>query len=151
MSQPSPAALFAVFAASLSGLSGCDLPKDQRGTSKAIAASQEIHAAFAASEALEQEHAWLAALVEETGAKAIVVSGETHALIEALNQGEIDLLIGLPADTPFKKKLGRSRPYDPPDGSKRKRVWAVRPGENAWLYTVDRVLIRETSATGSYE
>jgi hypothetical protein len=59
-----------------------------------------------------------------------------------LRKGEIDVLIALPADTPFKPDIGSSRPYENQRLSPQKRIWAVRPGANAWLYRIDATLIR---------
>lgn len=126
-------------------LFGCELPKDQRGTTERIEREGEIRAGYSAqAEELAAERAWLAALGERKNARIEEMPGEAHQLVEALRRGEIDLIIDMPAKSPFAKEVGLSRPYPNPQERAQKRAWAVRPGENAWLYEVDRLLMQET-------
>ncbi len=121
------------------------MPRDQRGASEAIARADEIRAGYsAAPEDVTAEREWLARLGQQKGAAVSEIRGDAHDLVDALRRGDIDLIIGLPAKTPFKKEIGLSRPYGDPQNPDRKRAWAVRPGENAWLYDVDRLLMQET-------
>lgn len=124
-------------------LAACGLPKDQRGETEHIRETRTIRVGVAGDPAgYAAERAWLDGLARELGASVEFAPGETHALIDALDKGEIDLVIGLPAKTPFKKQIGASRPYLKPSFSPPERIWAVRPGENRWLYAVDETLIR---------
>ena len=125
-------------------LAACGLPHDQRGAVNDIEQSGVIRVGAAGDRAaLSEEQAWIDQLAAEMGVSVSLTEDETHALVKALREGELDLVIGLPAETPFKKEIGMSRPYLNARLTPAKRIWAVRPGENAWLYRIDGALLRQ--------
>ena len=73
-----------------------------------------------------------------------VVGGE-EALINALERGELDLVIGgLTSKTPWEKKAAITRPYaemTDPAGERQTLVMAAPMGENAFLMALERFLL----------
>ncbi len=60
-------------------------------------------------------------------------------LFERLEKNEIDLVIaGITNETPWKKKIGMTRPYR--KAGKKKHVMAVTPGENGFLVALETFL-----------
>lgn len=76
------------------------------------------------------------------------VPGAEHELVEDLEHGELDLIVGgLANDTPWSKQAGLTRPYvETTDerGKTIKHVMLVRQGENAFLVRLDRFLLGRT-------
>lgn len=70
--------------------------------------------------------------------------GGEEELVGKLEHGQLDLIIGgLTNKTPWKKKVGLTRPYTTTTGefgAKKKHVLAVRKGENAFLLSLDAFL-----------
>jgi polar amino acid transport system substrate-binding protein len=88
------------------------------------------------------------ALVEDYAATldaevAWTADGEEE-LVDQLEHGRLDLVIGgLTNKTPWKKKVGLTRPYTQTTdefGQTEKHVMAVRKGENAFLLDLDEFL-----------
>jgi polar amino acid transport system substrate-binding protein len=71
------------------------------------------------------------------------VDGEEE-LVDQLEHGQLDLVVGgLTNRTPWKKKVGLTRPYTTTTdefGRQEKHVMAVRKGENAFLLELDEFL-----------
>ena len=87
----------------------------------------------------------------ELDAKTEWVPGSESTLMEALEQRQLDLVIGgLTDDTPWKDRVGLTGIYlktDPPERAR--HVMAVPPGENEWLLALERFLYaREQRARG---
>ena len=72
--------------------------------------------------------------------------GAEEALIGRLERSELDLVAaGMTAETPWMEKAAITKPYTTvpgPDGSPEKHVLAVPLGENAFLVTLERFLLR---------
>lgn len=95
-----------------------------------VPAGSEAELARAFAETLDAEIAW-------------TVGGEEE-LVGRLEHGQLDLLIGgLTQKTPWKNRVGLTRPYTRvvnEFGQTEKHVMAVRKGENAFLLELDRFL-----------
>lgn len=80
------------------------------------------------------------------GSEVHWISGSEEALMESMNQGEIDLLAsGLTSKTPWTDKAAITRPYREWDntwGETEKHVLAVPMGENALLSELEAFLDR---------
>lgn len=100
---------------------GCGLPRDPEGTLERVrggtlrvgVAHNPPWASLPANgEAAGVEPALVRALAAELDARVEWVGGGEHALLHALEQRELDLVVGgLPARHPSSAKLGFSRPY----------------------------------------
>ena len=73
------------------------------------------------------------------------VGGEEQ-LVSALENGDLDLVAGgISSKTPWAEQVGMTRPYTTHvdvDGKESKIVMLVPPGENAFLFEVERFLDR---------
>lgn len=118
-------------------VAACDLPRDPHGTLESVQGGT-LRAGLVAAEPDEaKDLARLEAFAASLNAELQVRTGGSHDLVEALENGELDLVASLPKSTPF-ATVGFSAPFDGPD--EKKRVWAVRPGENGFLLKADRFL-----------
>lgn len=139
-----PAACLRMVGAALvvTGLAACNVPKDPHHTLEKIQGAEMRVGVLGATENYAVERRWLEELAQDLNASLVFEEGEAHALVEKLRKGDIHLLIAPPAKTAFKKEIGLSQPYRNQALSPAKRVWAVRPGENAWLYKINYTLSR---------
>lgn len=73
------------------------------------------------------------------------IEGSEQELLTALEEGEIDLVIGgLVASNPWSGRVTFTRPYvTHADGE---HVFAIRHGENAWLSAIERSLDHQRDA-----
>lgn len=82
------------------------------------------------------------AYAEHLGVDVEWMMGSETALFEALQEGQVDLVVaGLLDDSEWTSKSGLTRPYTEetaPDGSTRKRVVATPAGENALMTDLER-------------
>ena len=112
-------------------LSACGPPRDPHGTLEQVRGGVLRAGLVDGAGAAPVE-----AFAEGLDAGLQTRAGDAHDLIAALERGELDLVAALPASTPF-RKIGRTRPFgEKPD----RRIWAVRPGENAFLLEANRHL-----------
>lgn len=80
---------------------------------------------------------------DELHASVEWVNDSESALFEMLEKQEIDMVVGgITKQSLFRKKAGFSRPYL--QSGPRKYVWAVAPGENAFMLKVEDFLFRTT-------
>lgn len=123
---------------------GCDLPRDPENTLNRVRGDiLKIGTTSATGLSDARERAVLNAFAEKVGAEIRLHHEELHALVKQIERGEIHLIAGrLPKNTPFSKHLGLSAPV-----SKLRRknkivdtVFGVRPGENAFLYELDKTI-----------
>ena len=81
------------------------------------------------------------------GAKIEWVVGGEEMLITALEHGELHLVVGgLTAETPWVDHVAITKPYaETRDarGERQELVMAAPPGENAYLLTLERFLLRQ--------
>ncbi|NKX56545.1 transporter substrate-binding domain-containing protein [Arthrobacter mobilis] len=77
-------------------------------------------------------------------------TGGEEPLIGKLERGELDLVIGgLTKESPWSEKAALTRPYTEatsPQGKTEKHVLAVRMGENAFLFALERFLLDREEA-----
>lgn len=73
--------------------------------------------------------------------------GGENVLAEAMGAGELDIVIGgLSSDAPWTSDIALTRPYATiraPDGSTKKLVMGVQPGENALMIDLELYLARQ--------
>lgn len=137
------------------GLAGCGIPKDPEGTLDRVertgvlrvaASPAEGRVAIDGEQVTGVEPTYVEGFAESLGARVEWhVMGEEPA-VEAMERGEIDLLVGgLTDKNPHSAKLGMTRPYDESveHGTKVKHVMAVPMGENALLSELERYLDEE--------
>ena len=89
------------------------------------------------------EIALVKAIAETVGATVAWERGSEGALFRKLEHWELDLVVcGMREDDPWGKQVGMTRPYITVWRAREKeaQVWAVPPGENAWLMHVERFL-----------
>lgn len=105
---------------------------EQEGGTEPRGTEVELVADFAASLGAEVE--W-------------VIGGEEN-LIDQLDRGELDLVIGgLTADSPWHEVAALTRPYtESDDGGQVRRVMATPAGENAFLAALERFLAEQGQA-----
>lgn len=125
-------------------LSACDaLPHDPAGTSTRIEHSRTFTVALAdpAVRSAPQVGKLVAEIERRTHARAEWRSGAGESLLQQLNEGALDLVIGrFTADSPwatdvaFAPTLSTSGGEDAPIELKA----AMRNGENRWVMTVER-------------
>lgn len=128
-------------------LGACDLPVDPAGSTERISGGTlRVGEITGNDAALQADRAIVAVLADGLDAEIEIHEGETHDLIHRLEAGEIDIVVGgLPAATPHGDRIGMSREAGPlfwSDAEKR-RVLAVRAGENALLLRVNDAIARE--------
>lgn len=121
----------------------CDsLPRDPEGTLDRIRAEKTIRAGIVAGRQEDElERAYLAAVAERVGARAVVESGSAENLIGKLEAGEIDLLLGeFSPTTPWITRVSfmpplaeRMTPY-----GNVLLLAAARNGENEWIGLLHR-------------
>ncbi len=82
-------------------------------------------------------------LAEQLQADIEWVNSSEEALFKKLEKFEIDLVIGgITSKSPWKKHAGFTRPYQ--REGKEQYVFAVAPGENAFLLQVEKFLFEQT-------
>ncbi|WP_431469224.1 hypothetical protein [Sphingosinithalassobacter sp. LHW66-3] len=127
-------------------LAGCqDYPKDIADTYRQVEARGELRAGIvsAPADTMAREHALAARLAEEEGVALHTVEDSSALLVRALEQGEIDVVIGRFArETPWSGRVGISGAAGGGKPEKTAPVLRalVRAGENRWLMRVDRHL-----------
>jgi polar amino acid transport system substrate-binding protein len=82
-------------------------------------------------------------IASDVGAREVTwVRAPEHALMEALHERRLDLVIGgLTADSPWSDQVALTRPYAEVNG--KPHVLAAPPGENAWLVRIERLIERQ--------
>ncbi len=132
-------------------LGGCDLPRDPEGTLARVRQGV-MRVGWSANSPWVESGGEVPAGTEADLVRAFARSldariewrrdGEQELLAD-LEKYELDLVIcGLTRETPWKKKVGLTRPYTPTG----KQVLAVPPGENAWLVKLEYFLDHRETA-----
>jgi polar amino acid transport system substrate-binding protein len=135
----------------LSGVAACDLPRDARGTLARVTNHQiKVGVVHAPPWVVDSgdgvggvEGDFVHDLAADLNARIEWVRQPESALLEAVHEGEIDLVIGgLKDDLPWVTEVAFTRPYqvEKVDDREIRHVLAVPPGENAWLVSIDRHL-----------
>lgn len=134
-------------------LAGCDVPKDPENTSDRVRhGTLQVGILPGNAQAERQDRLIVAVLAEALLTQPKFRAEDAHLLFQALEDGELDLVIGgLPASTPFTAEAGLSREAGPlfRPGDSEKRVLAVRQGENAFLMEVNRAIHGHQEAGGT--
>jgi polar amino acid transport system substrate-binding protein len=127
-------------------LQGCGLPRDPSGTLRRVQGGvvrvgivdNPPWVIAAAGEPAGVEPAIVKALAAELGAQVQWTRASEHDLMRGLHTRGLDLAIGgFDAKLPWVEEAALTRPYYRDD---RQHVFAVPPGENAWMVRVETVL-----------
>lgn len=124
-------------------VTGCDdLPRDPDGTLDRVRATHEIRLGeIAGAPEDPAAKAALDRLAASNGARIARTSGHGEELLEALEEGELDLVYGRFAeDSPWSTAVHFGNPpgsADPPPKSQRAARFAFRMGENGWIEAVE--------------
>lgn len=140
----------------LLAVTGCGIPHDPDGTLDRVREQQLLragashHPPFVQVESPDadptgSEVELVEAYAEHLGADVEWTVGSEATLVEALEEGDIDVLAaGLADDSPWADRVGLTRPYaektDGPAGEQKSIVLAVAMGENALLVDLERWL-----------
>ena len=130
-------------AAALFALAGCsDCPRDPDGTLKRVEAAGVIRLGVVSGAAREPAaDAAVEHLAARTGARVMRVPGQGEELLEALEDGKLDLVYGhFSDDSPWAAKVHFSAPPagpDTPPKSQRAARFAFKAGENGWITAVE--------------
>ncbi len=128
------------------GLAACtDIPRDPNQTTERVLQSQEFRVGIVSGSDIDRSQAIVDRLQALTGAKATMTEGEASLLIEKLEQGRIDLLIGSFAkNSPLKTSVTLSAPMGNSKVPADKAVIraAMQPGENRWIMLVEKAVRR---------
>jgi hypothetical protein len=129
----------------LASLAGCDsLPKDADGTSKRVQTEHRFQVGIIAdggdSAVLERERLFLAAVARASGATPQVHRGASEPLLLALEDGQLDLVVGLLApDSPWLGRVALLPTIGEPVAPQHLVLTgAARNGENRWIMMLER-------------
>lgn len=137
----------------LAALAGCDLPLDPEGTTERVR-GREMRVGVCHDppwgivrngEPSGVDVELVRRFADEMDAEIRWSSGTESELLTRLHLLELDLVIGgLRQPNPWSSKVGLSIHYhrEHGPGDLREFVWAVPPGENGWLVTIDDFLYR---------
>jgi polar amino acid transport system substrate-binding protein len=133
-------------------LAGCGatIPSDPEGTSDRVAdgalhvgavAADDWVVADGDGDPTGREVELVDAYAEHTGAEIEWSTGGEQRLVEALEAGDLDLVIGgIRPDTPWSDRTSTTQPYtlEAADGSREELVALARMGENRFVLDLDR-------------
>ena len=126
-------------------LAGCDrLPQDPDGTLDRVRAERRFRvgliAAGDAPVGVEETKAFLARVAAATGARPALKEGASEPLLIALEDGELDLVIGpLSPESPWLGKVALLRPIGESLAPQHLLVTPIaRNGENRWIMLLER-------------
>ena len=121
------------------------IPKDPEGTLERVRADGRFRVGIIASggtrTASDRECAFLDQVAKASGAKAVSVQDAAEPLLEDLEHGRVDLVIGeLASDSPWAQRVTILPPIGiKVDGEQRILSSAMaRNGENAWIMLLER-------------
>jgi ABC-type amino acid transport substrate-binding protein len=116
---------------------GCAYPQDPDGTLDRVEGGT-LRAGVSPSDRSAAEMRLVERFAQDLGARVRWTrDGEEH-LIEALEKGDLDLVVGgLTRTSPWKTHAALTRPYE------KDHVMAARLGENAFLVRLERFLLEE--------
>lgn len=125
-------------------LSACDaLPRDPAGTTQRIERSKSFRIGFASQdiEGNAPVRSLIAALEDETKARAVIVSGGGEGLLSRLQEGDLDIVIGrFKSDSPWQTEIafGPALATEGRSSGPVELKAAMRNGENRWITQVER-------------
>lgn len=137
---------------------GCGpLPRDPDGTLERVRAERSFRVGVIApgDDLADREKVdrFLAHLSEATGARPLIDTGPADTLLNRLEQGRIDLVVGhFVRPTPWAQRVSLSPPFawQARDIGTVELAAAARNGENAWIEAIHRAA-RRTSAEAAAE
>ena len=133
-------------------VAGCHFPDDpdgtldrvQNGTLRVGLSAREPWTGVVDGKPAGPEARLVEDLAAELNAKVEWVVGAESDLLTALEQRDLDLVVGgFTNDTPWKERVGLTEPYlklEDESEHTEKHVIAVAPGENRWLMRVEQFL-----------
>lgn len=100
---------------------------------------------FSGSDVQGVEAELLQQLAVELDARIQWTRASESELFELLDERKLDVVIGgVIRSTPWSHRAGLTQPYaehrDPDTAKTEQHVWAAAPGENRWLFALDRFL-----------
>lgn len=134
-----------VVAAAALLVTGCDpLPRDPDKSLKTIRSTKHIRVGMIADPhplAPGRSRALLDRLAQETGASIVRETGAAEPLLDRLQHGEIDLVMGTFTEkTPWETEVALAPPIAAagPDDRRLQLRAAARNGENAWVMMIEK-------------
>ena len=128
------------------GLAACaDIPRDPNQTADRVLQSQKLDVGVVSGSDSDESRIIIDRLESLTGAKATIAEGEASLLVDRLEQGRLDLLIGSFAkNSPLKTSVTFSVPVGNRKVPANKPVIraAMHPGENRWIMLVEKAVRR---------
>lgn len=128
-------------------LAGClEIPSDPLGTTRNVEAAGMMRVGFVGGEAesrYPEMERFAARVAEAHGVDLDGRIGAEGALLRALEEAELDLVIGVfPEKSPWNERVAFTRSVVRPEPGKRVPVLrgAVHNGENRWLLSIERVI-----------
>jgi polar amino acid transport system substrate-binding protein len=127
---------------------GCGVPRDvdgsfariRAGTLRAGISEAPPWTRFERGGPAGLEVELLEALAQHLAARIEWRTGGESALLEALERGELDVVIaGLERSTPWSSRVALTQPHTRSRGEE--HVLALRRGENRWLFELDAFLL----------
>jgi hypothetical protein len=140
----SPIARLALLAFLMGGCAG--FPRDQNGTTARIRESGILSVGASSSDTAptaleEREEQLVDRVAAQLGARAVWRRGNTHELLEALEEQKLALVAAtVPCDSPFAERVAMSQPYRLDEPRHQEYCLAVAPGENELLLLVDHII-----------
>ena len=145
----------ALVALTLAVLAGCGvtIPSDPEGTLDRVrgdvlrvgATAHEPWVVVAGGDPQGDEPALLEEFATELDARIVWTVGNEESLVEALERGDLDVVVGGFTDaTPWAERAATTVPYiEAPgaDGTPQKHVMLVRMGENRFLVALEEFLL----------
>ncbi len=127
-------------------VAGCDrIPSDPEGTSERVRAERSFRVGLISSgdrrDGRGLEQALIRRVAAAAGARPAVSEGASEPLLLALEEGELDLVIGLVSpETPWAERVAILRPLGQTiDGRPRLLLAPIaRHGENRWIMLLER-------------
>ena len=127
------------------GACGLDVPRDIDGTLERVRATRVFRVGLIQGPAAEHHRpsisAFLARLRARTGAAPRVTWGAAEPLLAALEDGQLDLVIGeIAQDSPWKTGVTVVEPLAERSVGQRRLGFSpiARNGENAWIMLIER-------------
>ncbi len=118
------------------------IPRDPDGTLDRVRQQRTFTVGRAVPQASAAGRLVLNRLQRATGAQARTRDGQLEPLLLALENKQLDLVVGARLDpkTPWTKRVTLSPPLDPPDADGTQEFVVTPNGENAWIMLVDRTV-----------
>ncbi|WP_458389812.1 transporter substrate-binding domain-containing protein [Sphingomonas sp. F9_3S_D5_B_2] len=134
----------------------CGLPRDPEGTSERIASTHELRVGVtdnppwtdaSHAEPTGREPDLVRRFAASTGAHVMWTEGSETALVKALKDHELDLVIGgFDAKTQWSSTAGATQPFAKDAGGK-SHIFLAGPGENKFILSLDRFLTQQMRAS----